>query len=242
MTAPKQDSAEQVHAPALPVAASVAVDVLTPLRSHATRREAVADQLRLEIVSGRIPPGTLLRETAVAQRLNVSATPVREAFAGLAAEGLIQIETHRLKRVTPIDFGATHDLLRVQTRLWRFGYEWGMPNVGPEGVAQLGVAIDDYHDALEQKDTLGAIRAAHDFHTVFITASANKELLRSTLDRRSLIARFILLHGASSVTMAGLRQHAAMLACFKRGDSDGVLSRLDELAARLLDTARIPQN
>jgi len=242
MAESKQDPVERMLAPPLPGAGSVAVDVLTPLRSHATRREAVADQLRLEIVSGRIPPGTLLRETAVAQRLDVSATPVREAFAGLAAEGLIQIETHRLKRVTPIDFGATHDLLRVQTRLWRFGYEWGMPNVGREGVDQLGAAIDDYRAALGREDILGAIRAAHDFHTVFITASANKELLRSTLDRRSLIARFILLHGASSVSDAGLRQHAAMLACFKDGDFDGVLSRLDELAARLLDTARTPKN
>jgi len=216
--------------------------VLTPLVSHATRREAVAARLRLEIVSGRIAPGTLLRETAIADQLGVSATPVREAFGELASEGLLQIEAHRLKRVTPIDFAATEDLIQVQTRLWRLGYEWGMPNVGSEGMERLDAAIAAYRFALEQNDPFGAISAAHEFHTVFIAASANRELLRSTLDRRALIARFILLHGASSISEAGLRQHVEMLSCFRRGDTDGVLSRLDELAARLLAMAQAPKN
>ncbi|QNE06994.1 GntR family transcriptional regulator [Croceicoccus marinus] len=209
----------------------------TPLQPNATRAEAVADRLRLEIVSARIAPGTLLRETAVAEQLGVSPTPVREAFAALAAEGLLQVEAHRLKRVTPIDLAATHDLLRVQTKLWRFGYEWGMPNVGPEEIARLGHAIEIYRDALDRGHALAAIRAGHEFHSVFIIASANAELLRSTLDRRSLIARFILLHGSTTISKAGLRKHKAILACLKRGDADGVLIQLDELAARLLAMA-----
>ena len=221
--------------------ASPGASPLAPLQSHATRREAVAERLRLEIVSARIAPGTLLRETAIAEQLGVSATPVREAFAELAAEGLLQIEAHRLKRVTPIEFSATHDLLRVQTRLWRMGYEWGIPNIGPAQIAELDAAVDTYRAALSEGDILRAIRAAHEFHTVFILASANKELLRSTLDRRSLIARFILLHGSSGISQAGLEQHSAIVDSLKSGDVDRVLTRLDELASRLLAMASAPE-
>jgi len=56
-----------------------------------TRREAIVHQLRHEIVTGALPPGTVVKDAEVATRLGVSITPVREAIAQLAAEGLIDI-------------------------------------------------------------------------------------------------------------------------------------------------------
>ena len=46
----------------------------TPLRVQ------VAARLRSAIVSGRLRPGEALTETAIAEQLNVSRAPVREAF------------------------------------------------------------------------------------------------------------------------------------------------------------------
>lgn len=208
------------------------------LRSPLTLREAVAEGLRTSIVAGDLEPGALLKETELAMWLGVSATPVREALAELAAEGLVEIETHRLKRVTPLDHGAMLDLVRVQGALWRMGYVWGFPRIGEPELAQLDAAIAAYQAALGEGDILGAIRAGHDFHTVFITASGNSELLRVTLDRRSLIARFILLCGSDTISRSGLQQHRAMLRAFRRGDTADVLARLDQLAARLIAMAQ----
>lgn len=208
------------------------------LRSPLTLREAVAEGLRTSIVAGDLEPGALLKETELAMWLGVSATPVREALAELAAEGLVEIETHRLKRVTPLDHGAMLDLVRVQGALWRMGYVWGFPRIGEPELAQLDAAIAAYQAALGEGDILGAIRAGHDFHTVFITASGNSELLRVTLDRRSLIARFILLCGSDTISRSGLQQHRAMLRAFRRGDTADVLARLDQLVARLIAMAQ----
>jgi DNA-binding GntR family transcriptional regulator len=205
-----------------------------PLGAPSTLRQAVVDTLRKRIVSGEIAPGTLLRETALAKSLQVSATPVREALGTLASEGLVEIEAHRLKRVTPIDFAATLDLIKVQAELWRLGYAWGMPRIGPAQVVLLEQAIAVYRAAIAQGDYVAAMSAGLDFHTVFITASANGELLRSTLDRRGLIARFILLHGLATLSTSGLGQHEGILLSFHAGDHAGVLSRLDQMSARLM--------
>jgi DNA-binding GntR family transcriptional regulator len=210
---------------------------LDRLDAPSTLRQAVVERLRTAIVSAELQPGALLRETALAGRLGVSATPVREALGELAFEGLVEIEAHRLKRVAPIDFEATQNLFQVQTQLWRLGYVWGMPKVGAAELDQLDGAIALYRQALAQEDRLAAIRAGLDFHTVFITASANRELLRSTLDRRSLIARFILLHGRSTISSSGLKHHEAMLRCFRRGETAEVLDHLDRLAERLIAMA-----
>ena len=208
---------------------------------HATTlRGVVVARLREAIVCGAIPPGALLRECELAARLGVSATPVREALGELAAEGLVEIEAHRLKRASPIDLDATRDLLQVQAHLWRLGYQWGVPRVGPGEIEWLSEAVGTYRDALAAGNVLAAIRASHEFHSIIITASANRELLRATLDRRALVARFILLRGRRTVSAAGLRRHEEMLGDVRGGDVASALSRLDSMSARLLELTASP--
>jgi DNA-binding GntR family transcriptional regulator len=117
------------------------------------------------------------------------------------------------------------------------GYVWSFQNIGAAELQRLEKSVADYAAALEARDTLAAIRAGHAFHTVFVEASGNEELLRVTLDRLSLIARFILLRGASTISGNGLRQHRMILRALKRGDTGEVLTRLDHVAERLLALA-----
>ncbi|MGI4746884.1 MAG: GntR family transcriptional regulator [Janthinobacterium lividum] len=211
---------------------------ISRLTSPLTLRDGVAEQLRTAIISGSLQPGAVLTETGLATQLGVSTTPVREALLDLAAEGLVESQTHRLRRVTPIHLPATLGLLQVQGALWRMGYIWGFAHIGPKELTRLDAALRSYAAALRTGDTLGAIRSAQDFHTVFIEASGNSELLRVTLDRRSLIARFILLRGAKTVSPSGLAQHRAMLASFRRGDTADILARLDQLSTKLIALAQ----
>ena len=66
----------------------------TPLTppSHADRRayESTYQQLRRDLLTGAIPPGTRLREVEVAERLRVSRTPVREALRRLESDGFVE--------------------------------------------------------------------------------------------------------------------------------------------------------
>jgi DNA-binding GntR family transcriptional regulator len=202
--------------------------------SAVTLRQATERLLRAQIISGVLPPGALLRETSLSQQLGISATPVREALGTLASEGLVEIEAHRLKRVAPIDMRVTADLIRVQAELWALGYRWGMPRIGPVQLAVLEEAMSRYRAALSASEYMAAIYAGLDFHTVFITASRNGELLRSTLDRRGLIARFIFLHGIQTLSASGLSQHQAILDAFVMGDHATVLTCLEQMAARLI--------
>ncbi|MDR3562215.1 MAG: GntR family transcriptional regulator [Negativicutes bacterium] len=61
---------------------------LTAVKAR-TLSEQVYEQLKAGILQGTIAPDTKLNETEVAQWLNVSPTPVREAFRRLATEGLV---------------------------------------------------------------------------------------------------------------------------------------------------------
>ncbi len=57
--------------------------------------EQVAARLRVLLVEGQIAPGQKLNERELAQSLQVSRTPLREAIKRLAAEGLVELLPNR---------------------------------------------------------------------------------------------------------------------------------------------------
>jgi len=71
------------------------VDRASGVPGKVTRAEELRLQLADEIVRGALPPGASLDETELAQRFNVSRTPVREALRQLATSGLIDARAHR---------------------------------------------------------------------------------------------------------------------------------------------------
>jgi DNA-binding GntR family transcriptional regulator len=52
--------------------------------------DRIADELRTEVMTGTLEPGSRLRQEDVAQRLGVSRTPLREALRRLQAEGWLE--------------------------------------------------------------------------------------------------------------------------------------------------------
>jgi DNA-binding GntR family transcriptional regulator len=218
---------------------------LSLVRPHVpvTRRDAVVDTLRDSIVTGALEPGAFLRETALAAQLGLSATPVREAMAVLQAEGLVEMEAHRHKRVSPIDLAATRDLLDVQAQLWRLGYQRGLPHVDAARLVELQAHVECYARVIRHGEEtlpearLEAIRASHAFHTAVIAAAGSSELLRVTLDRLALVARFILLRGGATIGPAGLRLHRAILAAITESDHQQALAQFDSLTDRMIALA-----
>ncbi len=64
-------------------------------RSYRTTEQYVLNVLRNEILKGKYRPGDRLRQEEVAKQLEVSTTPVREAFRDLRSEGLVQIDANK---------------------------------------------------------------------------------------------------------------------------------------------------
>ncbi|MBW0102059.1 GntR family transcriptional regulator [Pseudonocardia sp. KRD291] len=141
-----------------------------------SRREAIVRQLRDEIVTGELAPGTVLKDAELATRLGVSITPIREAVAQLTSEGLVDLAPNRVRRVSVITRKNALDLIDVMGVLASAGVEWGLPHLTDTEFARMRARLADSEAALERGDTTAASAAGADVSTIMISASGNLEL------------------------------------------------------------------
>ena len=80
-------------------------------------RIKITSILKKALMSGEYKSGDELSLTAVAQKLGVSRTPVREAFQTLAAEGLIELRMNKGAVVKPIDEKFVRDHFEMRALL-----------------------------------------------------------------------------------------------------------------------------
>lgn len=75
------------------------------------------EYVRSEILERRYPPGTVLTEGALAERLGMSKTPVRHALRALHHEGLLELGSRRQMRVCHVPPAQRQELLEVREAL-----------------------------------------------------------------------------------------------------------------------------
>ena len=98
--------------PSIPRSRFRAFDILSstvrpPGETAAQRAYAYVKQ---RLLDGRFPGGMLLSENALAQELEISRTPIRQAFGQLEAEGLVELYPRRGALVVPISASEADDV------------------------------------------------------------------------------------------------------------------------------------
>jgi DNA-binding GntR family transcriptional regulator len=78
---------------------------------------AIAEALKADMLSGRLPPGADLQQVELADRFGVSRIPVRDALSILAAEKLVTVRPNRGASVTRYDAAGIAEFYRLRLLL-----------------------------------------------------------------------------------------------------------------------------
>lgn len=141
-------------------------DDIAPIENVPLRVQ-VANRLRSAILSGRLRPGTGLVETALAEQMNVSRAPIREAIQILENDGLVETIAYKGKRVKPLtarEVAETYSLREV------------FEVMAVRRILDSGVPVDALQ---EQCETMNAAAAADDYDAL----TAADEAFHHTLIR-----------------------------------------------------------
>jgi DNA-binding GntR family transcriptional regulator len=129
-----------------------------------TKEEQVADFLREGIISGVFPRGSRLKQAEIAERLQLSITPVREALKILEAEGYVIGDSYRGASVVPFDASASEEVLELRLLLESRLLRGAAENMSSQDFTELRALADEFEQAFERGDRAGARGVNYRFH------------------------------------------------------------------------------
>src|SRR5215207_11057202 len=132
--------------------------------------------LRDAIVNGELPPGAVIRDTELAERVGLSRTPVREALARLADEGLVETKPHAWTRVAPLLLRDVRDALVVVRAMHELAVRLAVPVMTDKHHEVMRAANRRFAAAVEAGDVDGAVDADDALHDVPVAVLGNRAL------------------------------------------------------------------
>jgi len=190
-----------------------------------SKTEYVLQRLREDIASGLVVPGTSLRQSEIAARYGVSATPVREALRLLEAGGTVSYAPHRGATVRELSPVRVHDVYLLRAEIEALATAVACERMTDDQFAQ----IEAVHEELQAcRGGDGQEQAVLNRRLHFTIYHAGSELIAS--HATSLWSLF-----PPRVTIWRIPEAATSLAT----DHDGIIEALRARDARLAqDRAR----
>ena len=214
-----------------PRAAAPAADASLAERAYRRLEELIAT-LQLQ-------PGTVLSETALAQRLGIGRTPVREALQRLAGEGMVTILPRRGILVSELDLGKHMRLLEVRRELERLIAR----SAARRATRDERVAFSELAAALEQaaaaEDDIAFMRLDRRFNAMTVNAAHNEFAAKAMRHMQGLSRRFWYQHYQAVLDLPRCaRLHKDVATAIAEGDEAAAAAASDRLIDYIEEFAR----
>ena len=187
-------------------------------------KDQVYQYLKAALIKGDLHTGEIYSEQQLADQLNVSRTPVREAVMQLMHEGMLEVRANRGWTVRPVSEDDLREIVAARIAVEGYSIRW-LTAEAPESVRQRTLALlgavqersrtyiadDHMHYEFMRLDT--------EFHTLLVSATENSYLIRIHEQMRTKLeqAVFTSLHHTRRHAQAW-EEHAAILSAVGRRD------------------------
>jgi DNA-binding GntR family transcriptional regulator len=186
--------------------------------------ESLADKayvaIRGLIVSLELPPGSVLNERALIERLGIGRTPVREALRRLAQERLVEVFPRRGMIVTAVEIRDLASLSEVRAVLESEAARLAAERATPTERKELDALIAelDRHDGLDQRGLMAFDERIH--KTIY--RCAHNAFLAETLAQYYVLALRIwhLALEQAEELEAAVKEHRALLVAIRDGKGE----------------------
>ncbi|MFG1946269.1 GntR family transcriptional regulator [Nonomuraea sp. NPDC048826] len=182
---------------------------------------SVVDDLRALILGGRYAPGDRLGEVELAQLLQVSRTPVREALRHLQSEGLVEVTANKGAKVVEYPATDLETIFELRARIEGLAARQAAATATDEDADRLhevAVALGE-HAARRELDAV--YRRNAEFHQQLVRLGGSAILAQSI---SSLVHSPVLLRTYSAFDEEAMRRsvnhHIEIAAAVRAGDPE----------------------
>jgi DNA-binding GntR family transcriptional regulator len=201
---------------------------LLPVERAASLGDRVYELLREYLRSGEVRWGEALREATLAARLGVSRTPVREALARLASEGLAEAQG-RSFTVPALTEDDLQDIYELRVLLEKEAVRQAAVRTdADDGVRAIKRALEQAQAAHAGRNAEGFIAANRAFRAAWLSLVRNRRLARTVeLYADHVRALQFLTLGDAQRQKAVLRGMKDILRAIEKRDPDEAVAAMD---------------
>lgn len=185
------------------------------------KTDSVFDHIYSGIKKGVIKSGETLSERSLATELNVSRTPVREAFRRLEKYGLVEPKPHKGVKVISFSIDRVKQLYQVREVLEGLGARILAENANPGNIEKLEILLNEASEAAKNEDIKLLRNINSQFHSELARSTNNLYLINTMQTLQSHISVCM----ATSLARTGrpmenIEEHHLILDAIKRKDPD----------------------
>jgi len=150
-----------------------------PVGRHGGRRKLtdwVYEELKRAILDLRIRPGEPLRETAIAERLGTSKTPVREALAWLEMDGLVETEVFKGAIASTYSLRDLNEIYELRLLLEIQAARQAAESMGDDVRRRLRTIADESRSALRHSHNLRLAQLIDEFDSILFENLENRRI------------------------------------------------------------------
>ncbi|SDG87956.1 GntR family transcriptional regulator [Propionivibrio dicarboxylicus] len=195
----------------------------------------VLDYLREQIISLRLPPGSVLSRQDIATQFGLSQTPVRDALIHLTEEGLVDVFAQHKTVVSRIDVQAAQ-----QAHFLRRSIEKEIARVlasqsDPALIKALEAIIASQQHALEAENYEDLIGNDRGFHRRMYDAAGVPDLYALVRRNSGHLDRLRRLHvPVPGKGLSVIEEHRRIVAAIASGDPDAAMRSVEKHLAGTL--------
>lgn len=142
--------------------------------------DVVFDQVLDAIYQGRLAPGSVINEVALAQEFGVSRGPVREAVRRLQGIQLVTREPYIKARVVTLSAESALELFQMRMALEGVACNLATRRMSDDEIAQLLVEMEqDRQRRLDAASGSASAPRVFDFHERIVLASGNTRIINA---------------------------------------------------------------
>jgi DNA-binding GntR family transcriptional regulator len=148
------------------------------IRAKKIRPADVAEQLRNDILAGRLHPGQRLTELELCERFAVGRGRVREAIQQLVQQGLLVTRANRGATVAPEASGDIRDLvLSIRRMVEVFALESIFAELDEPAFKRWDAVLADMKEACARRDSPAIAEADIAFHRLLVERAGVPDLM-----------------------------------------------------------------
>jgi DNA-binding GntR family transcriptional regulator len=204
-----------------------------------TKAASIYQEIKKNIMSGILQPGTHLIIKQIATQYGISDIPVREALKELNAEGLVETIPHVGSRVANISLENISDMLVMREYLEPFAAELATVNADDQVIKKLEAAYRAMNEAFQVNDIDKYGKLNKNFHFIIIQASGNQILIRTIFELIESEKRMRMIFQIfPEVLESSNREHGEIIELIKQRNKLAVKQLMYEHKKRSFDKMR----